>query len=62
MELTTVIELGLSDHQAQVLPVPHTNHARVNRRVFKRHFGDDNIRDFKYLLEKMTGQDVISEI
>jgi sialic acid synthase SpsE len=54
MEPATVMELGLSDHQDQVLPVLHTNRGGVNRRVLERHFGDDNIRDFKYLSEKVT--------
>jgi hypothetical protein len=61
MEPATVIELGFSDHQAQVLSVPHKNHASVNRGVMKRHFGDDNIREFKYLLKKETWQEVFSE-
>ena len=61
MEPAAVIELGLSDHKAQVLPVLCTNHANVKRRVLKRHFGDDNIREFKYLLKKVTWQEVFSE-
>jgi hypothetical protein len=28
------------------------NRASVNRRVLKRHFGEDNIREFKYLSKK----------
>jgi len=36
MEPTTVIELGLSDHQAQVLPELRKNHASVNRRILKQ--------------------------
>ena len=44
-----------------MLPVLHTNHASVKRRVLKRHFGDDNIREFKYLLIKVTWQEVFSE-
>jgi hypothetical protein len=52
MEPSTVIELGFSDHRAQVLPVLRKNHASVNRRVLKRHFGDDNIREFKCLLKE----------
>ena len=36
-------------------------HASVNRRVLTRHFGDDNIREFKYLLKKETWQEVLSE-
>jgi hypothetical protein len=57
----TVIELGFSDHQAQVLHVLHKNHASVNIRVLKRHFGDDNIWEFKYLLKNVTWQEVFSE-
>jgi hypothetical protein len=37
------------------------NHASVNRKVLKRHFGDDNIREFKYLFKKDTWQEVFSE-
>jgi len=61
MELATVIELELLNHQAQVLPVLHKNHASENRRVLKRHFGDGNIRKFIYLLKKVTWQEVFSE-
>jgi len=61
MEPATVIELGLSDHQAQVLSMLHKNHASVNRRILKRHFGDDNIGEFEYLLKKKTWQEVFSE-
>jgi len=61
MEPATVIEFGLSDHQAQVLPVLRKNHANVNRRILKRHFGNDNIREFEYLLKKETWQEVFSE-
>jgi len=46
MKPATIIELGFSDHQAQVLPVLCKNHAKVNRRVLKRHFGKDNVREF----------------
>ena len=56
MEPATVIESGFLDHQAQALPVPCKNHASVNRRVLKRHFGDNNIREFKYLLKKVTSE------
>jgi hypothetical protein len=61
MEPATVIELGFSDHQAQVLPVLCKNLASVNIRALKRHFGDNNIREFKYLLKKVTWQEVFSE-
>jgi exonuclease III len=47
-EPATVTELGLSEHQAQVLAVPCKNQASESRRVLRRHFGDDNIGEFKY--------------
>jgi hypothetical protein len=58
METATVIELGLSDHLAQVLDMPCKNQASESRRVLRRHFGDENIGEFKYLLEKETWQEV----
>jgi hypothetical protein len=51
MEPATVIELGLSDHQSKVLSLLCKNHASVNRRVLKRHLGDDDMREFKHLLK-----------
>jgi hypothetical protein len=51
-----VIELGVSNHQAQVLSVLHNNYASENRRVLKTHFGDDNIRKFRYLLKRRRGK------
>jgi hypothetical protein len=59
MEPATVMELGTSDHQAQVLSVRRKTHTRVNSRVLKRRFRDDNIREFQYLLEKETWQEVL---
>jgi hypothetical protein len=43
------------------LIVLRKNHTGVNRRVLKRHFGDDNVREFKYLLKKVTWQEIFSE-
>ena len=57
----TVIELGLSDHQAQVLPVLNKTRSSANQRVLKRHFRENNIREFKYLLTKETWQEVLTE-
>ena len=39
MEPASIMELGLSDHQAQLLPVLCEHHGSVNARVWKRHFG-----------------------
>jgi len=33
----------------------------VIKRILKRHFRDDNIREFQYLLEKETWQEVFRE-
>jgi hypothetical protein len=56
MEPATVIELGFSDHQAPVLSALRKNRTGVNRRVLKRHFGDDNIRELQYLLKRRHGR------
>jgi hypothetical protein len=57
----TVIELGLSHHQAQVLPVLNKTWVSVNKRVLKRFFRENNTREFKYLLFKETWQEVLTE-
>jgi hypothetical protein len=36
-------------------------HTSGNIRARKRHFGDENIREFRYLLEKETWQEVLAE-
>jgi hypothetical protein len=38
IEPATVIELGVSDHQAQVWSVLSKNHASINRKVLNRHY------------------------
>jgi hypothetical protein len=35
MKPATVVELGLSDHQAQVLPVLSKTHDGINKRIWK---------------------------
>ena len=57
---TTVIELGLSDHLDQKLPVQNISWTSNNKRVFKRCFGENNIREFKHLLNKETWQGVLT--
>jgi hypothetical protein len=57
MEPATVIELGFSDHQPQVLSALCENRTGVNRRVLKRHFGDDNIRELQCLLKRRHGRE-----
>jgi hypothetical protein len=61
MEPATVVDLGLSDHHAQLLPVLFKNHTDVDQKVLKRYFEEENIRAFKSLLEKLSWQEVFSE-
>jgi predicted outer membrane repeat protein len=49
MEPTTVVDLGLSDHHAQLLPVLFQNHTDIDQQVLKRYFLEENIREFKSL-------------
>ena len=60
MESASVMELGLSDHQAKLLPILY-EHGSVNAEVWKSHVGESNIKDFQYLLSKMTLQEVLME-
>jgi len=57
----TVIELGLSDHQAQMLPVLNKSRISNKKRVLKRCFRENNIEEFKNLLNKEAWQEVITE-
>jgi exonuclease III len=57
----TIVELGLSDHQAQMLPIQNITRSRTNQSILKRQFKDSNINEFKYLLSKETWQEVFAE-
>jgi hypothetical protein len=61
MEPVTAVDLGLSDHHAQLLPVLFKNHIDVDQNVLKRYFREKNIREFKSLLGKRSWQEVLSE-
>jgi uncharacterized protein YktA (UPF0223 family) len=61
MEPATVVDLGLSDHHAQLVPVLFKNHTDVDQKVLKRYFGEENIKEFTSLLEKLSWQKVFSE-
>jgi hypothetical protein len=50
----------LSDHLAQKLPVQNISRTSNNKRVLKRCFGENNIREFKHLLNKETWQEVLT--
>jgi len=57
----TIVELRLSDHQAQMLPILNKTRSRTNQSTLKRHFKDSNISEFKHLLSKETWQEVYTE-
>ena len=44
-----------------MLPVLNKTRSSANQIVLKRHFRENNIRDFKYLLTKRTWQRVLRE-
>jgi hypothetical protein len=44
-----------------MLPVLSKNHGSVNRRVLKRDFGKNTIRELIYLVSKETWQEVFTE-
>ena len=50
----TVVELGLSEHQAQMLHVLNKSQVSNKKSVLKRCFRENNIGEFKYLLNKET--------
>jgi hypothetical protein len=39
-ESSIVIDVGLSDHHAQMLPVVVKNYTKINQRILKRQFGE----------------------
>ena len=56
-----MLELGLSDHQAQLLQVRNKTWVSNKKRVLKRCFREYNISEFKYLLNKENWQEVLTE-
>ena len=55
------MELELSDHQAKLLSMLCEYHGTENPKIWRRHFGDNNIKEFQHVLSKMTWQEVIKE-
>jgi hypothetical protein len=53
-----IVELGLSDHDAQVLLVLLKNSISKCQRTMRRQFGEGNVKELQHLLNKITWQEV----
>ena len=55
------MDLGLSDHYAQILSIPISEFSNKPYRIKKRHFSEANVQEFLYLLNQVTWQEVYVE-
>jgi hypothetical protein len=55
----TVVDLGFSDHQAQIFWTAAENPKNAPVKVRKRQFTEKGIKEFKYLLLKESWQEVL---
>jgi hypothetical protein len=53
-----VVDLGLSDHYAQILSIPVSGSSNIPYRIKKRQFNEANVQEFLYLLNQVTWQEV----
>jgi len=51
---TEILDLGYSDHLAQFLKIKQKIYQRVQELHVTRHFTDNNVEEFKYLLHEET--------
>jgi hypothetical protein len=58
----TVMDLGLSDHCAQILSIPIAGSSKLTYRINKRQFSKANIQEFFQLLKQVTWQEVYDEL
>jgi hypothetical protein len=57
----TVMDLGLSDHCAQILSIPIADSSNLTYRIDKRQFSEANIQEF-FQLNQVTWQEVYDEL
>jgi hypothetical protein len=57
-----VIDLGLSDHYAQILSIPISDSSNIPYRIKKRQFSEANVHEFLYLLNQVTWQEVYVQL
>jgi hypothetical protein len=58
-QLTATLNVGYSDHLAQVLYIKTKKLPKGPITTYNRHFTDNNIAEFKYLLHKETWDEVL---
>ena len=59
---TTVMDLGLSDHCAQILSIPIADSRNITYRINKRQYSEANVQEFIQLLDQVTWQEVYDEL
>jgi hypothetical protein len=52
-----IMDLGLSDHYAQILSIPILDFSNIPYRIEKRQFSEANVQEFLYLLNQVTWQE-----
>jgi hypothetical protein len=62
LEPARVMELGMSDHYAQILSIPIKTHSIRSYKVFERELNEENMQEFLYLLQQESWQDVYREV
>jgi hypothetical protein len=56
-----IMDLGLSDHYAQILTIPILDFSNIPYRIKKRQFNEANVQEFLYLLNQVTWKEVYVE-
>ena len=56
-----VMNLGLSDHYAQILSIPISDLSNIPHRIKKRQFSEASVQEFLYILNQVTWQEVYVE-
>jgi len=56
------MDLGLSDHYAQILTIPLSYFSKIPHRIIRRKFSEANVQEFFYLLNQVTWQEVYVEL
>jgi hypothetical protein len=56
------MELGMSDHYAQILSIPIKSHGSSFYKIYEKQINEDNIQEFLYLLRQESWQEVYREV
>jgi hypothetical protein len=62
LETARIMELGMSDHYAQILSIPIKSHISSFYKTYERQINEDNIQEFLYLLQQEPWQEVYREV